>query len=75
MVLAASNADHTIVELLAPPPGMLFYFAVAYITGSKIGERVFVDGFPGEADEELNPKHKVWEAVQPARILNKLILI
>jgi len=53
MVLAASNTDHTQVELLTPPPG------------SKIGERVFVDGFPGEADAELNPKKKVWETVQP----------
>jgi len=53
MVLAASNSDHTQVELLTPP------------SGSKIGERVFVEGYPGEADDELNPKKKVWETVQP----------
>jgi len=53
MVLAASNPEHTKVELLNPP------------TGSKIGERVTVDGFPGEHDAQLNPKHKVWETVQP----------
>jgi len=32
MVLAASNADHTIVELLSVP------------AGSKPGDRVFVEG-------------------------------
>jgi len=53
MVLAVSNADHTKVELLNPPEG------------SKIGERVTFDGFPGEHDAQLNPKHKVWETVQP----------
>jgi len=53
MVLAASNSDHTQVELLDPPSGV------------KIGERVTFDGFSGEADEQLNPKHKIWEAIQP----------
>jgi len=53
MVLAASNSDHTQVELLVPPPG------------SKIGERVTFDGYSGEPDEQLNPKHKIWEAIQP----------
>jgi len=53
MVLAASNEEHTKVELLIPPPG------------SKIGERLSFDGYPGEPDEQLNPKKKIWEAVQP----------
>eukprot|EP01114_Cavostelium_apophysatum_P000107 TRINITY_DN1010_c0_g1_i1.p1 TRINITY_DN1010_c0_g1~~TRINITY_DN1010_c0_g1_i1.p1 ORF type:complete len:461 (+),score=165.18 TRINITY_DN1010_c0_g1_i1:129-1385(+) len=53
MVLAASNEDHTKVELLTVPEG------------TKVGERVTFEGFPGEADAQLNPKHKVWEAVQP----------
>jgi len=53
MVLAASNSDHTQVELLIPPPG------------SKIGEKLKFDGYPGEPDEQLNPKKKVWEQVQP----------
>jgi len=53
MVLAASNADHTQVELLEPSPG------------TKIGERCTFDGYPGEADAQLNPKLKIWEAVQP----------
>jgi rubredoxin len=53
MVLAASNADHTQVELLDPPPG------------SKPGDRVVFDGHPGEPDAQLNPKHKIWEQIQP----------
>mmetsp|Transcript_11024 Transcript_11024/g.19299 ORF Transcript_11024/g.19299 Transcript_11024/m.19299 type:complete len:268 (-) Transcript_11024:108-911(-) len=53
MVLAASNADHTQVELIIPPEG------------SQPGERVSFEGFEGDADATLNPKKKVWEAVQP----------
>lgn len=53
MVLAASNADHTEVELVSPPEG------------AKIGERVTFPGFPGEPDDVLNPKKKIWESVQP----------
>jgi len=53
MVLAASNADHTQVELLNPP------------SDAKPGERVVFDGYSGEPDKELNPKQKVWEAIQP----------
>lgn len=53
MVLAASNADHTQVELVAPPEG------------AAIGERVTFPGFPGEPDDVLNPKKKIWESVQP----------
>ena len=52
--LAASNADHTVVELLSPPEGV------------PVGERVTFEGHPGEP---LPPnqvaKKKVWEAVQP----------
>ncbi|KAL3681854.1 hypothetical protein R1sor_024810 [Riccia sorocarpa] len=53
MVLAASNADHTQVELVTPPEE------------AKIGERVVFPGYEGEPDEVLNPKKKVWETVQP----------
>ena len=53
MVLAASNADHTEVELVTPPEG------------AEIGERITFPGFPGEADDVLNPKKKIWESVQP----------
>ncbi|KAI8843356.1 tRNA synthetases class I, catalytic domain-containing protein [Chytriomyces cf. hyalinus JEL632] len=53
MVLCASNADHTKVEFLIPP------------AGSKPGDRVFFEGHEGEPEEQLNPKKKVWETVQP----------
>jgi methionyl-tRNA synthetase len=53
MVLAASNADHTEVELVIPPEGAV------------VGERVTFPGFPGEPDGVLNPKKKIWETVQP----------
>lgn len=33
--------------------------------GASIGERVTVEGFEGEPDAVLNPKKKVFEAVQP----------
>ncbi|KAI9194345.1 hypothetical protein LWI28_005212 [Acer negundo] len=52
MVLAASNADHTKVELVEPPKS------------AKIGERVTFPGYQGESDDVLNPKKKVWETVQ-----------
>ncbi|XP_075512096.1 putative methionine--tRNA ligase isoform X1 [Primulina tabacum] len=52
MVLAASNSDHTMVELVEPPPA------------APVGERVIVQGFEGLADDVLNPKKKVWETVQ-----------
>jgi len=58
MVLAASDNEHTKVELLDIPEG------------SRIGERIFVEGYLGEPDAQLNPKHKVWETVQPEFITN-----
>ena len=54
MVLAASDAGHTIVELLTPPPEC------------AIGERIVFDGHPGEPlAPNVIAKKKVWEAVQP----------
>ncbi|XP_031379434.1 methionine--tRNA ligase, cytoplasmic [Punica granatum] len=53
MVLAASNSDHTEIELVDPPEA------------ANIGERVSFPGFEGEPDDVLNPKKKVWETVQP----------
>ncbi len=41
------------VELVDPP------------SGATIGERVTAPGFDGEPDEQLAPKKKVWETVQP----------
>ncbi|KAI8971588.1 hypothetical protein BDF20DRAFT_885197 [Mycotypha africana] len=55
MVLCASNAEHTAVELLEP----------VSTNGLKPGQRVVVDGIEGEAMESLPPKKKYWEAVQP----------
>ncbi|VVA38699.1 PREDICTED: aminoacyl tRNA [Prunus dulcis] len=52
MVLAASNSDHSTVELVNPPKA------------AQVGERVTFPGFAGEPDEVLNPKKKVWESLQ-----------
>ena len=41
------------VELVDPP------------AGCKPGDRVSVEGFAAEPDVQLNPKHKVFEAVHP----------
>ncbi|KAL0382793.1 UNVERIFIED_CONTAM: putative methionine--tRNA ligase [Sesamum calycinum] len=46
MVLAASNSDHTKVELVEPPQG------------AAVGERVTFPGFDGLPDDVLNPKKK-----------------
>lgn len=51
MVLCASN--ETTVEFVNPP------------AGSKAGEKLFFEDFNGEPEKQLNPKKKVWEAVQP----------
>ncbi|KAJ8755427.1 hypothetical protein K2173_019225 [Erythroxylum novogranatense] len=52
MVLAASNSDHTKVELVDPPHS------------AAVGERITFPGFEGQADDVLNPKKKVWETLQ-----------
>ncbi|XP_021290707.1 methionine--tRNA ligase, cytoplasmic [Herrania umbratica] len=52
MVLAASDGDHTKVELVEPPKS------------ATVGERVTFAGFTGEPDDVLNPKKKVWETLQ-----------
>jgi tyrosyl-tRNA synthetase len=50
MVLAASNADKTLVELLQPP------------SDATPGSRVTFDGFEAQLPEGvLNPKHKIFE--------------
>ncbi|CAN4107138.1 unnamed protein product [Withania somnifera] len=59
MVLAASNSDHTKVELVEPPKDAV------------IGERVTLPGFDGKPDDILNPKKKVWETVQVDLHTNK----
>ena len=49
MVLAASNADKSIIELLEAPQG------------SVAGEIIFFDGIESKPDPVLNPKQKVFE--------------
>ncbi|XP_041641204.1 aminoacyl tRNA synthase complex-interacting multifunctional protein 1-like isoform X2 [Cheilinus undulatus] len=49
-IMCAKSPDK--VELLDPPSGAL------------PGDKVVFKAFPGEADEELKPKQKVWEQVQ-----------
>lgn len=50
MLLCTSSAEA--VELLIVP------------AGSKPGDRVFVEGYQGTPDAQLNPKKKVWEKLQ-----------
>ena len=54
MVLCASNADHTAVELVVPPEG------------AALGERVTFEGYIGEPEPEnkMNKK-KIFEVVSP----------
>ncbi|KAM3187120.1 hypothetical protein ACTXT7_002926 [Hymenolepis weldensis] len=55
MLMCASNDEHTVIEplvIVGPNPPVL-------------GDRVFVEAYPGEPDAQLNPKKKVWETVKP----------
>jgi tRNA-binding EMAP/Myf-like protein len=49
MILAASNEDKSIVELLEPP------------ANAKAGEPIVFEGFESAPDPVLNPKHKIFE--------------
>jgi len=51
MVMCASTPEK--VEILCPP------------SNSKPGDKITVNGFPGTPDQQLNPKKKVFEAIQP----------
>ena len=53
MILAASNEDHTKVEVVFPPQD------------APVGERVSVEGYNAEPDAMLNPKKKVWDQIVP----------
>ncbi|CAO3680915.1 unnamed protein product [Umbelopsis ramanniana] len=55
MVLCASPADGTKVELLAPVD----------LTKVKPGDRIYFEGMEGTPEAVLNPKKKYWETVQP----------
>lgn len=51
MVLCASTPEK--VEFVNPP------------AGSKPGDKIFFEGYNAVPEKQLNPKKKVWEAVQP----------
>ncbi|XP_023126446.2 uncharacterized protein LOC111568838 isoform X2 [Amphiprion ocellaris] len=51
VIMCASSPEK--MEILDPP------------SGAEPGDRVTIQGFPGEPDRELNPKKRVWEEVQP----------
>ncbi|KAI5967736.1 ARC1 [Candida margitis] len=53
MVLCASNKGDGVVEFVNPPEG------------SKPGDKIFFEGYNGVPEKQLNPKKKIWEAVQP----------
>mmetsp|Transcript_22952 Transcript_22952/g.41191 ORF Transcript_22952/g.41191 Transcript_22952/m.41191 type:complete len:483 (-) Transcript_22952:82-1530(-) len=54
MVLCASNADHTAVELAVPPEG------------AKIGERISFEGYEGEPEAENKvAKKKIFDKLSP----------
>ena len=53
MVLCAETPDKSAVELLTPPEG------------SKVGDIVTFSGYERNAPPQLNPKKKIFEAVQP----------
>lgn len=53
MIMCASVEEPRMVEPLFPPEG------------SSIGQSVFIDGYQGKPDEELKPKKKIWEKLQP----------
>lgn len=59
MVLAATSPDGSTVELVEPP------------VGSQPGCRVTFDGYPGEPHEQLNPKKKIFETIQPDLIVGQ----
>ena len=51
MVLCASNGEK--VEFVNPPKD------------SKAGDKIFFEGYDGTPEKQLNPKKKIWEAIQP----------
>ncbi|KCV72452.1 hypothetical protein H696_00044 [Fonticula alba] len=53
MVMCAANAEDTVVELVEPP------------AGAEVGDVIVFEGHPGEPLPQLNPKKKIFEALQP----------
>ncbi|KAJ2780905.1 G4 quadruplex nucleic acid binding protein [Coemansia javaensis] len=59
MVLCATSPDGATVEFVEPP------------AGSKPGDRVYFEGFEsGVPEEQLKPKQKVFETIQPGLFTN-----
>ena len=76
MVLCASNADHTQVELLRPPTGKnslgsinVYWLEFVNLLDSKVGERVVVEGYEDKISQEMekvvDPKKKILEKLLP----------
>ncbi|KAJ3322781.1 hypothetical protein HDV06_002642 [Boothiomyces sp. JEL0866] len=59
MVLCATSQDGNTVECLIPP------------AGAKPGDKCYFDGYKGVPDEQLKPKQKVWDNLQPNLITNQ----
>jgi len=59
MVLCGSDDEK--VEFVEPPSGV------------KAGDKVFFEGFDGTPEKVLNPKKKIWEAVQPSFSTNEAL--
>ncbi|CCH47045.1 Methionyl-tRNA synthetase [Wickerhamomyces ciferrii] len=59
MVLCGSDDEH--VEFVDPPQGV------------KPGDKVFFEGFNGTPEKVLNPKKKIWEAIQPSFSTNEAL--
>ena len=53
MVLCASNDDHTAVDPILIPDG------------STVGSRIMVEGYSRDAEEQINPKKKIFEKIAP----------
>lgn len=53
MLMCASIDEPRQVEPLSPPEG------------SSVGNVVFIEGYEGKPDDELKPKKKIWEKLQP----------
>ncbi|KAJ2159515.1 G4 quadruplex nucleic acid binding protein [Coemansia sp. RSA 552] len=59
MVLCATSPDGETVEFVEPP------------SGSKPGDRVYFEGFAdGKPEEQLKPKQKIFETIQPGLFTN-----
>ncbi|VDD75041.1 unnamed protein product [Mesocestoides corti] len=54
MLMCATDANQKVEPLV-----------IVSDTPPKLGDTVYVDGYPGEPDDQLNPKKKIFEQVKP----------